>query len=262
MKDRDRLREVLEAEHVGQYLDVLVDASCNAIRFDLQPSKHSRVGGSRLGGLPDLPPGAVWPTYKDGRPLDFIAQVKLDDVARHDTGHVLPKKGWLWFFVLGMYDDSRKKEPDYLSVCRVLFFEGDVKKLAPAAVPPTYERWWKGRKVNRPFKPCDIQFEPMMTLRAIDVPPKDKSALSRAILEYDSPRDGYRAGVISPAAELHLLGSQDEEEALSKGVLLFHCNGHRESEMSWGDAGLLYFWISETALTKHAFDEARSEYVG
>jgi len=263
MKDRDRLRELLEAEHVGQHTDALLEASQSSIRLDLRPStsQHPHVGSSRFGGLPDLPHGVAWPTYKDGRPLDFVAQMKLDEAAPHDSEHLLPKKGWLWFFVLGMYDDSRKKEPDYLSVCQVLFFDGDPKKLEPRTMPPSYERWWKGRKVSRAFKPCDIRFERMLTLRSIKVPPSDKVAVDRAMTEYNSPSDGYRPGVVSPAAEHQLLGHAVPDEE-TKDVLLFHCNGHREAEMSWGDAGLLYFWISPTALAKHAFDEARSEYVG
>lgn len=257
MKDRDRLRELLEAEHVGQHLRALLDASCSAVRLDLRPSKHPQVGTSRLGGLPDLPRGVAWPTYKDGRPLDFVAQIKLDEVARHDESHSLPNKGWLWFFVLGMYDDNRKKEPDYLSVCQVLFFEGDAKALEPRALPPSYERWWQGRKVTHPFKPCDIRFEPMLTLQTITVPPKDKPALNRVLVEYESPSDPRGGG--SPAAEHRLLG---HGRPPLTDVLLFHCNGHREAEMSWGDAGRLDFWIPQAALAKRAFGETRSEYVG
>jgi hypothetical protein len=177
---------------------MLLPTPCDSISVHRRSIPH--VGTSRLGGLPDLPHGVVWPTYKDGRPLDFVAQMKLDEVARHDANHSLPSKGWLSFFVLGMYDDNRKKEPDYLSVCQVLFFEGDAKALEPRALPSSYERWWQGRKVSHPFKPCDIRFETMLTLHPVAVPTKDKPAIARVLVAYESPSDPARAVTRSRAS--------------------------------------------------------------
>ena len=55
------------------------------------------VGASKLGGVPDLPPGVSWPELK-GEPQSFIAQIRLDDVSQYDTEKVLPQSGMLWFF--------------------------------------------------------------------------------------------------------------------------------------------------------------------
>ncbi len=54
------------------------------------------VGGNRLGGAPDLPPGAAWPRCK-GRNLSFLAQVRLADVAAAVPG-ALPSSGVLAVF--------------------------------------------------------------------------------------------------------------------------------------------------------------------
>ena len=71
------------------------------------------LGCSRMGGLPDLPPTLAWPLCQ-GAPLAFLLQIDLADVASAasrpvadaaiTTGHddvlpLLPKRGWLWFFL-------------------------------------------------------------------------------------------------------------------------------------------------------------------
>jgi len=57
---------------------------------------NGAVGESRLGGSPDLPPGMKWPRCK-GRPLSFLAQLRLADIARV-APHTLPSRGTLVFF--------------------------------------------------------------------------------------------------------------------------------------------------------------------
>ena len=52
---------------------------------------------SRLGGVPDLPPGFVWPSWQ-GRELGFLAQVDLEAVAAVDPETILPRRGVLSFF--------------------------------------------------------------------------------------------------------------------------------------------------------------------
>ncbi|MEV5767074.1 DUF1963 domain-containing protein [Micromonospora sp. NPDC052213] len=67
------------------------------------------LGGSRIGGLPDLPRGWQWPTTQltrlpeDGAAatrgaLAFTAQINLADVAGAADAGWLPLSGWLWFF--------------------------------------------------------------------------------------------------------------------------------------------------------------------
>ena len=69
------------------------------------------LGGSRLGGLPDLPPSLAWP-HVNGKPLTFVIQINLDEIAATmrrdpsgdttaagpDDRSLLPRHGWLWYF--------------------------------------------------------------------------------------------------------------------------------------------------------------------
>jgi hypothetical protein len=55
------------------------------------------IGASRLGGQPDLPPGTTWPTAPGGA-VDFVAQLRLEQLAELDIHHRLPPRGLLSFF--------------------------------------------------------------------------------------------------------------------------------------------------------------------
>src|SRR5436305_11551656 len=77
-----------------------------------EPARETRLGGSRIGGLSDLPEGAQWPAYPGpakpdaeweaikGEPLAFLLQVNLAEVARFDVAGHLPATGMLHFFYL------------------------------------------------------------------------------------------------------------------------------------------------------------------
>ena len=53
------------------------------------------VGAAKLGGLPDMPESTPWPTTAAGEPMDFLAQVRLDDGPALPG---LPEAGSILFF--------------------------------------------------------------------------------------------------------------------------------------------------------------------
>ena len=64
-------------------------------------------GASRLAGDPDLPAGTPWPIgpgFEGDAPMEFIAQIDLDAVARRDVDGLLPRSGVLAFFVAQTYE--------------------------------------------------------------------------------------------------------------------------------------------------------------
>ncbi|MEV4513944.1 DUF1963 domain-containing protein [Dactylosporangium sp. NPDC049525] len=44
------------------------------------------VLSTKLGGVPDLPPGQAWPVASDGAPLQFVLQLNLTDLASRFEG--------------------------------------------------------------------------------------------------------------------------------------------------------------------------------
>ncbi len=58
------------------------------------------IGASKSGGIPDVPPGFVWPSDEDGFCV-FLCQINLEEIASFDIENLLPKTGILSFFHSG-----------------------------------------------------------------------------------------------------------------------------------------------------------------
>jgi uncharacterized protein (TIGR02996 family) len=86
------------------------------------------VGASKIGGMPDLPPGYAWPLGKECRATynedtsrvkrlaGFLAQVNLADVSHTRAARDLPKSGLLSFFC---FQDIKNDNPDLIGVREV-----------------------------------------------------------------------------------------------------------------------------------------------
>jgi hypothetical protein len=73
------------------------------------------IGCSKLGGVPDLPPGIEWPST-NGHSHRFFAQLRLDELSLFDVCGLLPwTTGMLYFF-----EDEK-----------VLYYDGDMTILTP-----------------------------------------------------------------------------------------------------------------------------------
>lgn len=90
------------------------------------------VGGSRIGGLPDLPEDMSWPTVRvapgEEVALAFTAQIDLAEVPGAADAGWLPATGRLWFF----FDEDRTGvEPDHV----VLYSDAPPERLRPTRPP-------------------------------------------------------------------------------------------------------------------------------
>jgi hypothetical protein len=104
----------------------------------VRPSRgRVRVGGSKIGGSPDLPEGSAWPTV-DGIALAFVAQLDVREVARvFGKECPLPRRGLLsFFFDANLTDYENGRTPDR---SRVIWTE-DVARVVPRAPPPGVSR--------------------------------------------------------------------------------------------------------------------------
>ena len=238
-KQRASLVEELRAVGLEHHAALLIEPS---IRFvaarDI--SKSFAVGASKLGGVPDLPADVEWP-HHEGRPLAFVGQIDLAEVAGLDLDHVLPDSGLLSFFVmdlLGPYDTDH-----YLQVGRVLHFEPD-RDLARAGsrIPELID----------PFLPCRLHFHSLLKLRSPSHP--------RTTSDLTGPEQERYDAIWATVDPTHqLLGPRDcrwEAERDPDDVLLYQCVSDPHPDAAWGDNDDLYFYIPAKALRQRDFNAA------
>lgn len=217
------------------------------------------LGASRLGGIPDLPPGVAWPT-RDDVPMTFVAQIRLADVAPFDKEGQLPKTGSLLFFFNEQYDTSDMDED--AKVCAVLFHDGPDASLTRTP-PPRIE--YQGQYDSQPRLAPHVFGVAALRPRAIDMVPGGVSPF----VTDGSPLYAYwqdlTAGApgVDPGHENHLLGYVDEQDyvdAHANGVddqLLLQVDSDDRADMNWGDANKLFFILHKDALANRRFDETR-----
>ena len=78
----------------------------NTIQLKIARKETYKLGATRFGGKPDVPPDFVWPTYEGesydhevkDRPLTFLAQFNCEELAQFDKDHLLPDHGLLSFY--------------------------------------------------------------------------------------------------------------------------------------------------------------------
>lgn len=157
---RPSIRLVVDAE---QY----VDEDDPRWQFEDVEEDDAPPGASKIGGLPDLPPGAAWPEI-EGMALSFLAQIRLADLRGLPGAEDLPEGGLLAFF----YDaDGRTNHDAEGAWCwpvrhrggtRVIHFEGDPATFVRAS-PPAEDRTGAARpRVFHPYPVLRCVGERMM----------------------------------------------------------------------------------------------------
>ena len=251
------------------------------LNWDIKP------GSSKFGGLPDLPAGVQWPTYRKTPTskefaIPLIAQIRLSDIAELEEEHDLPPSGWLWFFSdamglyvshhesLDVYNDPRKS--------RVLYFADEAAptiRMQPPRVLPE----------DRPWKVRRLEFTREMTLPDAETTwigmAESEDAFVRLEreewMEYATRRqqwsEGFRHRLLGYSDDVqpwqleggynryrHYLfpGEPDpqtkaeEQAAYRKGRLLFEIESH--DDMSFGRWGCGAFFIRDEDLRARRFD--------
>src|SRR5262245_865556 len=94
----------LRAAGLDRVADRILSLARPAIRLTSRAGHDGwSVGSSRIGGYPDLPAGAEWPSW-NGRALSFLAQLNLAELQRYRGCDVLPATGLLQFFYVSEQD--------------------------------------------------------------------------------------------------------------------------------------------------------------
>src|SRR5688572_4066318 len=123
-KDVDALREQLRVYGLERLEDKIVQLAKPAIKLIPYRVDDNAVliGASKLGGNPDLPPDFQW-KYHGDKPLTFIGQFKLSEIASYDKNKELPETGMLYFFY------EADEVPIKASASQLLYIEDDPLQL-------------------------------------------------------------------------------------------------------------------------------------
>jgi uncharacterized protein YwqG len=230
-------------------------------------------GASKLGGVPDLPPGTAWPELKGG-PQSFIAQIRLDDVRQYDSEKALPQSGMLWFF----YDAQQETygaDPADRGGWQVLFKDGDLTNLQKTPFPAKLPAASKFNVCSFGFA-SEITFsqQPPLEIPNLDWTDEDQKKYESVLSSFASQADratphhrmlGFPDTIqddMRLQCQLASNGVTDTNDpkaaALSKGAtdwqLLLQVDTDEEIGMRWGDAGMLYYWIKSADLQTRHFD--------
>ena len=253
------------------------------------------LGGSKLGGAPDLPEDFDWPTrpaYRyprkkddfrpqsawEERPLHFIAQINLRDVAAAGSGLSLPSSGLLLFF----YDIDVQPwgfDPNDAPGCRILHVgegtpierrsnpEASSSKARPIELVPSESLpgWeWIEENVHYDMRTGHEWFRNQL----------------QKLTESDFDRISYGGHVLGGWPGLVQNPMELECEMVSNGVyagnseayddprmpefreraadwrLLLQVDSDDELDWMWGDSGKIYFLCREEDIVTRRFERA------
>ena len=248
------------------------------------------VGASKFYGTPDLPADFDWPYYKGtdfegvtkNRPLAFLAQINLGEAAQYDRTGLLPKTGVLSFFyeTVSMEWGFELKSEGY---ARVYYFP-ETEGLVPTQIPEETKEWSVGEQALTFADAVSLLSSFAYSRRSGKEVDWDTYNELRAEFGYDAAAHednpmkmlGYAdeiQGEMEPECELYSRGIDgDMHEELSeeayaelmktsvdRWVLLLQMGtvADEDTELMYGDCGLIYFWIRKEDLAARNFDHVR-----
>lgn len=223
------------------------------------------LGASRFGGVPDLPPGVEWPD-RDGVPMEFVAQLRLADLAGLDPDRRLPERGSLLFFYNSQWGTT-DMEPD-ARCCAVLFHDGPDAALV-RATPPRVE--WESEYADEPQIAPSIHGLAALRFEATSAVPGGVSPFVQGPLreiwqDFHCEHGDALAGRTDDDEPYHanyLLGYVDEQDYVdahangTEDQLLLQVDSEDAAGFQWGDCNKLFFLLTRAQLAARDFDHVR-----
>lgn len=248
----EEIRQVIEDHDFKDHAEAIMARLRPALRLRTSPAETQdlSLGGSRMGGSPDLPPAQRWPENR-GRPMEFLAQLDLAAAHRICPLPDLPERGWICAYcdVERLYERATIDEQFW----RLTYFDGETRSLRRTEHP--------GDPVER-FRLCAVQIE------REDCVPDVAATLRRRIS--GNYEDVYRAlsESINEAWDynpVHRLGgypvliqTHRPSGAPAGSEFLLQIDTDQDVGFMWGDLGRVYFWITPRDLKARRFDRAWS----
>ncbi len=273
-------------------VDKIMKIAKREIRIDYHISDEKlKCGQSKIGGKPDTPAYFEWPYFlgteclsgeEKNRPLSFLMQIDLKDVAEYDTEGLLPHTGTLSFF----YELCTMKwgfDPLDLGSAKVFYFpdsealyetafpqdleedfvlpEFAVDLSEHISLPDYYEAGFDGKTTWDDYDECisDVGYD-------LDEMGDRTKLLGYADIvqnpmqeECEAVSRGYRVGCSEDYAIISEEEKKNIEMSADKWMLLFQMGTIEKEgyELMFGDCGHIYFWIKKSDLLDRKFDNVR-----
>lgn len=241
-------------------------------RFETQPKK----GISRVGGCPELPRDFAWPE-NNGRPLDYLLQVNLSDLAS-SVPNSIPTSGLLTFF----YDMENQPwgfDPNDLDGFRVIHLQ-DVASLQRVDEVPEEEFEFPDSRMK--FYNFDSlpQYGSAACDRLLGQMPLEDDQEDSYFDFIDEYRKLFSDDLTSHQFFGHSANMQGdmqlEAQLVTNGLYCGDASGYNDPRAAglaetadewqlllqldsddrvamWGDAGMLYYWIRRKDLVAGDF---------
>ncbi len=261
-----------ELGSLSQEIDKLTHPSIR-IGSNLVDEATLKPGSSKIGGLPDVPSGVVWPDWK-GVPQSFVAQIRLEDLQAYNQEKLLPASGMLWFF----YDAKQETYGADVSDrggWKILFKEGDLTDLKRAAAPEKLPKKSLFKAAAVTFSnELTISAQPDLEIAGLKWEDQDQEKYDKVFEEFHKSDDkvvphnrmlGFADTLqddMRQQAQLYANGLTDIEDPKAEEllktandwVLLLQVDSDEKAGMNWGSGGMIYYWIKKEDLQKRNFD--------
>ena len=231
--DREDILHHLDAVGLGAFRDAISERIRPAVRLVSRPARDEdlRVGATRVGGHPDLPRDFEWPSDDDG-PLEFVAQLNLDALARYGVGEVLPATGLLSILVSAYCDTIAVHH--WTDLSNLVAHENRATYTAcgvdPAVYPqvPPPSTHWIGRDA-----PANVPGSAARMNSEVAIPDELYDRYWDDVWRASIPRHPPEGGVHQCGG--YMLSSHYELQALDE-VVVFCLATDDNAGMEWGDA--------------------------
>jgi uncharacterized protein YwqG len=247
----DWLVDLINAAQLTHHADSILSLVKPSIRISVAAIEEELpVGVSKLGGTPDLPPEWEWVEI-DGKPLEFIGQIRLEEVAPFDVQSLLPKSGILYFFVVEFESQYTTKQ-----LCQTHYYDGELSNLRRTRYPASLKDWSRWKPVKLSFDTESTIPDPLSRMFEEFMEEKDSDAFYEQLYktgirgEYNHRMLGH-PDLIQP----HSILDSNEVELLLQVDTDGDIEAFNGRTMMWGDTGVLYYTIPREALKQKAFNQ-------
>ena len=289
-KAKEETETPANPEKIKEYEGLLKQLCRNSVNLEISGKTAYIRGATRFGGVPDVPENFEWPYFTtDGmddkevkpRPLAFLAQFNLAEIALYDNENLLPKTGILSFFY--ETDSMRWGYQEQDRGCAKVFWFEDVTALSAATCPSdlTDEKRFPALNIklkNQKSYPDGEDFYVAHELdyrTTIDDFLAAEKALGVEIPENCSKLLGWANHIQgNMTCDCELIDKGYDTTAVWNGgmpkdqlrkieldsldwILLFQLDTveHDGFELMFGDEGRIYFYIKKEHLLKKRFDK-------